>query len=425
MFAAIHAPGNLPVLLDCARQFSPLVEITSEDTVTFDVRGLNRLHGSLSNIANEIDRVIGIPANIAIAANPDTAVHASRGIAGITVVAAGQETQALAGLSLHLLGCPSEMGETFQLWGIRTFGQFAQLPPLGVAARLGQEGTYWQQMAQGAVRRQLRPVGESVSFARQMELDHPILLLEPLLFLLGRFLHELCTELISRSLATNEVRLRLRLDKGAEHSVTLRLPVATADQKMLLKLLAPGLERAFSECRDHRNPPCNGTGETANHAGRLIRGGLSVLRKNRADCRPHPPSCRSREYRQPEGGRHTSTRQLRDGAVRTLGAARCSLKSQFGTNGVPTISSPAIGKGHRRAASRAYHIPQRARSDRNGQRSLVHIWQLVAHRYLATRGMGCGGCQRRSLSHLPGSGQQILVRGRQLRLREEGDGGIR
>ena len=237
MFAAIHAPGNLPVLLDCARQFSPLVEITSEDTVTFDVRGLNRLHGSLSNIASEIDRVIGIPANIAIAANPDTAVHASRGIAGITVVAVGEEAQALAGLSLHLLGCPSEMGETFQLWGIRTFGQFAQLPPLGVAARLGQEGTYWQRMAQGAVRRQLRPVGEGASFTRQLELDDPILLLEPLLFLLGRFLHELCTDLVSRSLATNEVRLRLRLDKGAEHALTLRLPVATADQKMLLKLL--------------------------------------------------------------------------------------------------------------------------------------------------------------------------------------------
>ncbi len=237
MFAALHAPGNLPVLLDCARQFSPLIEITSEDTVTFDVRGLNSLCGSLSRIANEVDRVIGVPANIAIASNPDTAVHVSRGMKGIAVIPAGQEGPTLAPLSLHLLGCPPQMGEMFQLWGIRTFGQFASLPPLGVAARLGEEGMHWQQVAQGVMRRQLRIIGESVSFARQMDLDDPILLLEPLLFLLGRFLNELCAELISRSLASNEVRLRLRLEKGAEHPVILRLPVPTTDQKMLLKLL--------------------------------------------------------------------------------------------------------------------------------------------------------------------------------------------
>jgi len=78
MFASIHAGGNLPILLDCARQFSPLIEITSEDTVTFDIRGLGRTYGSPDQIANEIERLIGIPANIGIAANPDAAIHATR-----------------------------------------------------------------------------------------------------------------------------------------------------------------------------------------------------------------------------------------------------------------------------------------------------------------------------------------------------------
>jgi protein ImuB len=237
MYASIHAPGNLPILLDCARQFSPLIEITSEDTVTFDIRGLGRIYGSPNKIAGEIDRRIGMPANIAIATNPDAAIHAARGFSGITVMLPGTEAPTLASLSLHLLGCPSEMGELLYLWGLRDFGQFAGLPPLGVAARLGEEGTYWQRLAQGSARRQLRLVDEQVSFAREMELEDAIPYLEPLFFLLARFLRELCTELIARSLATNEVRLRLGLEKRSEHVVTLRLPLPMADPKTLLKLL--------------------------------------------------------------------------------------------------------------------------------------------------------------------------------------------
>jgi protein ImuB len=237
MFASIHAPGNLPILLGCARQFSPLIEITSPDTVTFDIRGLAMLHGPPANIAQAIERVIGIPTNIAVAANADTAARVAQGIGGTTVVAPGQEARALAPLPLNLLGCPSEMGATFELWGIHSFGQFAGLPPFGVAARLGAEGAYWQRIAQGAVQRQLRLVDEKPSYAREMQLEDRILLLEPLLFLLSRFLGELCRELASHSLAANEVRLRLGLEREQEHAVTLRLPAPMTDPKALLKLL--------------------------------------------------------------------------------------------------------------------------------------------------------------------------------------------
>lgn len=237
MFASIHAPGNLPILLDCARRFSPLIEITSPDMVTFDIRGLGRVYGGPEKIACEIERVIGMPAHIAIAANPDAAVCAARGMAGIRLISPGEEGRALSALSLHLLGCPPAMGELFDLWGIRTFGQFAALPEAGVAARLGEEGVYWQRIARGSARRQLRLVEEKIDYSREMELDDPIPLLEPLFFLLARFLFELCTELTARSLATNEIQLRLILEKEAEHLVTLRLPAHMTDQKALLKLL--------------------------------------------------------------------------------------------------------------------------------------------------------------------------------------------
>jgi protein ImuB len=141
------------------------------------------------------------------------------------------------------LGCPWEIGEVLDVWGIRTFGQFAQLPALGVAARLGAEGTYWQQQTQGAVHRQLRLMNEPLRFRKELALDDALTNLEPLVFLIGRLLFELCLELKARFVATNEVRLALRLEGKPEHIVRLRLPAPLADQKVLLKLVRLELEQ--------------------------------------------------------------------------------------------------------------------------------------------------------------------------------------
>ena len=243
MFAAICTPGNLPILLECAQRFSPLIEVTSPDLVTFDIRGLGRTFGTPDRIANEIERVVGLPAQIAVASNPDTAIYAARACSGVTVIPTGKEAERLAPLSRHFLGCPAEIGEVLDVWGIRTFGQFAQLPPIGVAARLGAEGTYWQQQSQGAVRRQLRLINETVRFYKEHDLEEALTNLEPLLFLVGRFLFELCLELKARFLATNEVCLTLHLDGHAEHPVYLRLSVPMNNRKALLKLVQLELEQ--------------------------------------------------------------------------------------------------------------------------------------------------------------------------------------
>ena len=159
------------------------------------------------------------------------------------MIPAGQEAPALAPLSLHLLGCPSYLGELLDLWGLRTFGQFAQLPPLGIAERCGQEGLYWQRQAQGAVERRLRLVGEVIRFIQQSDWDEPVSTTEPLLFILGRLLFELCSELVARSLATTEVRVSLRLANEADYVLTVRLPVPLQDRQTLLKLLQQELEQ--------------------------------------------------------------------------------------------------------------------------------------------------------------------------------------
>ena len=50
-------------------------------------------------------------------------------------------------------------------------------------------------------------------------------------------LNELCERLRFHSLATNEIRLRLKLERAPSIALTLRLPVPMLDPKVLLKLL--------------------------------------------------------------------------------------------------------------------------------------------------------------------------------------------
>jgi protein ImuB len=237
MYACLHAPGNLSLLMECARAFSPHIEDNSPDAVVFDARGLELLYGTPAELAREIERRIGVLADIAIAPNPDAAVHAACGFRGVTVIREGGEAAALAPLPLNLLGGSAEMAELLHLWGIRTFGDFAKLPPLGVAARMGEEGVELQRLARGEGYRELRPVVDPLEFEEELELDYPVELLEPLAFILARLLGDVCGRLGARSLATNEIRLRLTLENAPEHRTSLRLPVPMLDEAAFLRML--------------------------------------------------------------------------------------------------------------------------------------------------------------------------------------------
>jgi protein ImuB len=242
MYACLYAPGNLDVLIECAQYFSPHIEQTSDGnagaTVVFRTDGLDHLFGPPAQLAGAITNRVGMAANIAIATEPDTAIHAARGIPGVTVIPPGSEAKVLAPLPLSLLtGCSPESAQILNAWGIRTFGELAALPPLGIAARLGDEGIYLRELARGESSRQLRPIEEALQFEDTLELDYPVELLEPLAFLLARLLNDLCQRLASRALAANEIRLCLFLENRTTHEAVLKLPLPMRDPPAFLKLL--------------------------------------------------------------------------------------------------------------------------------------------------------------------------------------------
>ncbi len=242
MFACLHASGNLALLVECARRFSPLVEEIPPDAVLLDLRGSASLLGTPQMIAEALHQQAGVPVNVAIAGNADAAIFAARGFRGTTIIAAGGEAKALAPLPVNLLPGSPEIAGALSSWGIRTFGQFAALPPAGVAARLGPEGTMLQRLARGEGLRHLQPLEDPLRFEEEMELDHPVELLEPLLFLLARLLRELCARLSARALATDQIWLALRLENSPPYRLTLRLPIPMCAAATFLKLLHLDLE---------------------------------------------------------------------------------------------------------------------------------------------------------------------------------------
>ena len=182
------------------------------------------LFGSIHNIARAISEraiALGLQANVAIASNPDAALLAVRGFPGITVIAPGKEAEQLGSLPVEVLFSDRIDGEekqsadslleTLHRWGIRNLRALAALPAIALSERLGQPGLHLQQLARGEASRTLVPIEAPLLFEEAVELEHPILLLEPLAFLLNRLLEQLCARLGSRALATQELRLALEL----------------------------------------------------------------------------------------------------------------------------------------------------------------------------------------------------------------------
>ncbi len=256
-----------PLLVDLAFSFSPLVEQTSDDTVVLDVSGQDLLFGeaetpvpsptdlgSARNVADEIVRrgeQLNLKIQVAVAANPDAAIHAARSFTETTVIGRDEEFLRLGRLSIKRLDYSlaqidarraEEIEETFALWGIRTFGDLARLPLSGIAERLGQDGVQLQKLAQGKTDRRLYLVRPPIGFAQSLELEHPVCELEPLSFILSRLLNQLCANLHEYALATNELQIELKLEDRTQHQSEITLPVPMRNPKTLLRLLLFDIE---------------------------------------------------------------------------------------------------------------------------------------------------------------------------------------
>ena len=237
------------ILHTIACMFSPRIEYVESyaGTYALDIRGMNGLFGDETQLANKLRQRImttGFLVNVAVAENFDAAVCLARGRTGVSMVLPGREADALRDLPLHVLNLSANHAETFKAWGIRTCGQLAALAETDLISRLGQTGRRLHELARGISPHLMFPVEARFedSLVERMELECPVEMLEPLLFLLARMTDALLERVKSKALSIASLRVVLNLDGGKQHERTVRPALPLDDKPTLLKLLQLDLE---------------------------------------------------------------------------------------------------------------------------------------------------------------------------------------
>lgn len=231
--------GPVDALVELAARFSPHLERPAEDAVLLAVCGLERLFGGYRQIAEHIAAdAPPLELAIAIAAHPDTALLAARHIGGVTVIAPGEEVEILGPLPVDVLPAAPDVIDTLLRWGIETLAGFAELPPLGVIERLGEEGGRLQALVEGRGTRPLRLTRPPEDYTARHLLDEPLTTMEPLLFLVSGLVHDILKRLASHGFATSEIQVTFE----PYHEIRVAFPVPVDEARTILKQVQLDLE---------------------------------------------------------------------------------------------------------------------------------------------------------------------------------------
>jgi protein ImuB len=246
-------------LLAVGFTLSPLIEATAPGVCTADLKGIDAgkidapAAAAITHLTN-----LGLPPTVGIAATPllallaarnhapssrrSTATDSSRAVVRVTDPAAF-----LSPLPLAVIDPSRELAQILASWGIHTLGALTALPRDEIVRRFGAEGLALWQRAAGGNTRPLHPVAPPQNFVGRMEFEEPVETLEPLLFILRRFLDRLEIELRAAQLVVVELDLTLTLEHGVPQTLRLRLPEPTLEIEILFRALHTHLEALHTE----------------------------------------------------------------------------------------------------------------------------------------------------------------------------------
>jgi nucleotidyltransferase/DNA polymerase involved in DNA repair len=284
-------------VLQCAYSFSPNIENTSPGTVTIDLRGLAELRNEMERIeysassssAPEADALrdklliwsarlrtalssLNLQARIGIGPTPNIARHAARW--GTTVLRSSRREESrspksgsrkpkseinqslltsaativsdpcgfVVSLPVAALEPSTDVALILQHWGIHTVGELLSLGQDAVVERLGLEALALFAAASTTALRPLNCVLPAERFEESFEFEHEIETVEPLLFILRRFVDQISQRLELGGLVAESITFHLRLESGAAVERHLRIPQPTRRDDTLFRMLHTHLE---------------------------------------------------------------------------------------------------------------------------------------------------------------------------------------
>ena len=235
-------------LTEAAFSLSPNVEATAGGCCTVDARtaAVADWHEHAGKVVAHL-AALGLRAQLGVAPNPDLAFLAARRARPVLVV---QSPNAfLSHLAVSEIDPPRELFAVLHDWGIQTLGQLTALPRGELGNRLGPEADQLWQRAAGQTERPLRLVRPAEQFAEAFDFEGEIETLEPLLFILRRFLDSLALRFDAAHRVAARLTLTLPLENGARHERQFTIPAPTTDAEVLFRILHTHLESLHL---DHR-----------------------------------------------------------------------------------------------------------------------------------------------------------------------------
>ena len=228
-------------LLQLVYRYSPLIENSAPGICTLDLKGKrNRNHQPwLRELLTQL-RSIGLKAQAGVGLNPEIALQAAKIADPILEIL--EDCHLLHSLALESLAPSPFLLDILNSWGIRTLGAFTRLPREEIGQRLGLEALSLWDRAAGRSTKILQLVQPPATFEESIDFEQRLETLEPLLFILRRFLENLSLRVESIYLLIAELRLMLTLEDGKKIVRLLQIPAPTRDVDTLFGIAAQYLE---------------------------------------------------------------------------------------------------------------------------------------------------------------------------------------
>jgi protein ImuB len=233
-------------LLEVAETFSPRIEDAGGGLVYLDVSGMERHFDgetSLGKAALRAMDAVALPGRVGIAGSKLAARVAAELPQSPVVVVPGEEEMFLAPLPLARLTPELEAATMLHRFGLTSVGDLARLPESEIATRLGEAGRALHRAARGIDPEPLIPRALPPEFREGMQIEWPLVALEPFLFIANAALDRLSSRLEIQGFAAKRIELTLTLDPDGFDARAIDLPAPTRDVKTLLTLLRLDLEK--------------------------------------------------------------------------------------------------------------------------------------------------------------------------------------
>jgi protein ImuB len=228
-------------LLQLAYHYSPFIENSAPGICILDLKGKRIRNHSLwlRELLAQL-RSIGLIAQAGVGLNPEVALQAAKIADPILEIL--EDSKLLQSLALETLSPSPFLMDILKNWGVRTLGALTRLPREEIGQRLGLEALSLWDRAAGRSAKMLQLVQPPETFEELIDFEKPLETLEPLFFILRRFLDRLTLRIESIYLLIAELNLKLTLEDGEKIVRVLQIPAPTRDVEMLFGIAAQYLE---------------------------------------------------------------------------------------------------------------------------------------------------------------------------------------